>query len=488
MIEEDEVNILILSDRGVNKEFAPIPALLAVVGPASPPDPRGPAHAGVASCSRPAKRARCITSRCSSATAAQRDQSVPRVRDARRHDPRRACCRTSTTRLACKNFVEGRVKGVVKVMSKMGISTVQSYRGAQMFEAVGLRQDVIDEYFTWTASRVGGVGLDVIAQEVLMRHTRAFPERQRRTDTRCRRAASTSGARTASIHLFNPESIHRLQKAVRNGNLRDVQGILASSIDEQREEPLHAARPARVQAGRSRFRSTKSSPVESIVKRFKTGAMSYGSISKEAHETLAIAMNRIGGKSNTGEGGEDPERYVPMPNGDSKNSRDQAGRLGPLRRHQPLPGQREGTADQDGAGREARRRRPAARHQGVSVDRQDAAHHAGRRPHLAAAASRHLFDRRPRRADPRSEEREPRRAHQREAGGRSRRRHDRRRRGQGARGRRAHQRPRRRHRRFAADVASSTPACRGSSASPRRTRRWCSTTCAAASPSRPTAS
>ena len=139
MIEEDEVNILILSDRGVNKEFAPIPVAAGRGRPASLSDPRRPAHAGVGWCSRPATRAKCITSRCSSATAARCDQSVSRLRNSRRHDPRRACCRTSSTRLACKNFVKAAVKGVVKVMSKMGISAMQSYRGAQIFEAVGLQ-------------------------------------------------------------------------------------------------------------------------------------------------------------------------------------------------------------------------------------------------------------------------------------------------------------------------------------------------------------
>ena len=146
-------------------------------------------------------------------------------------------------------------------------------------------------------------------------------------------------------------------------------------------------------------------PVESIMKRFKTGAMSYGSISKEAHETLAIAMNRIGGKSNTGEGGEDPERYVAAAERRLEELRDQAGRVGPLRRHQRIPGQRAGAADQDGPGRQARRGRPAARAQGLSVDRQDAALDAGRRPDLAAAAPRHLLHRGSRRADPRPEER-----------------------------------------------------------------------------------
>ena len=148
-------------------------------------------------------------------------------------------------------------------------------------------------------------------------------------------------------------------------------------------------------------------PVEDIVRRFKTGAMSYGSISKEAHETLAIAMNRIGGKSNTGEGGEDPARYVLGGQRRFQEQRHQAGRLGPLRRDQPLPGQRAGTANQDGPGRQAGRRRPVARPQGLSVDRQGPLRHARRRPDFAAAAPRHLFHRRLGRVDSRSEKRQP---------------------------------------------------------------------------------
>jgi len=199
----------------------------------------------------------------------------------------------------------------------MGISSIQSYRGAQVFEAVGLRQDVIDHYFTWTPSRVGGIGLDVIAQEVLARHRAAYPERQ------VNGHVLPSGGQykwrdDGEFHLFNPETIHRLQKAVRTGSsavFRDY----ARLVNEQ-------SRNLCTLRGLLEFKACEAisiaevESVESIMKRFKTGAMSYGSIGKEAHETLAIAMNRIGGKSNTGEGGEDPARYEPLPNGDSKNS------------------------------------------------------------------------------------------------------------------------------------------------------------------------
>jgi glutamate synthase (ferredoxin) len=220
-------------------------------------------------------------------------------------------------KLACANFAKAATKGVVKVMSKMGISAVQSYHGAQVFEAVGLRQDLIDQYFTGTASRVGGVGLDVIAEESLMRHRAAFPERAV-TGPALPAGGQYQWRADGEFHVFNPESIHRLQKAVRTGSYATYKSY-ASLIDER-------ARNLSTLRGLLDFKKGDPVPldevesVESLVTRFKTGAMSYGSISQEAHETLAIAMNRIGGKSNTGEGGEDPERRQPLPNGDSKNS------------------------------------------------------------------------------------------------------------------------------------------------------------------------
>jgi glutamate synthase (ferredoxin) len=218
---------------------------------------------------------------------------------------------------ACKNFVKAASKGVIKVASKMGISSLQSYRGAQVFEALGLRQDVIDEYFSWTSSRVGGIGTDVIAQEVLMRHHAAFPERPLE-----RHALPVGGQyqwrADGEYHLFNPESIHRLQKAVRTGSF-DTFKSYSALVNDQATNLCTLRGLLEFKAG-DPVPLEEVESVEAIMKRFKTGAMSYGSISKEAHETLAIAMNRIGGKSNTGEGGEDPERFVPLPNGDSKNS------------------------------------------------------------------------------------------------------------------------------------------------------------------------
>jgi glutamate synthase (ferredoxin) len=219
---------------------------------------------------------------------------------------------------AVKNYIKAINKGVAKVMSKMGISTAQSYCGAQIFEAVGLNQEVIDRYFTWTASRVGGIGLDVIAQEVKLRHDHAFPNRQlngRLLDA----GGQYQWRRDGEYHLFNPETVHKLQYACRTGDYQVFKQYSKLVDDQSRRlctlrglfDLKFADRPIPIE---------EVEPVEAIVKRFKSGAMSYGSISQEAHETLAIAMNRIGGKSNTGEGGEDPARYELEPNGDSKNS------------------------------------------------------------------------------------------------------------------------------------------------------------------------
>ncbi len=262
-------------------------------------------------------------------------------------------------------------------MSKMGISTAQSYCGAQIFEAVGLGKEVIDKYFTGTPSRVGGIGLDVIADEVRARHDRPSPN-GRPTATRSTSAANTSIAARASITSSTRD---RPQAAIRlpHRQLQDLQGVSGNWSTTSRTPALHPARPDGICYGEPGGAITRSpvpidevESVETIMKRFKSGAMSYGSISKEAHETLAIAMNRIGGKSNTGEGGEDPSRYTLEANGDSKKQRHQAGGLRALRRHQRISGQRQGTADQDGPGRQARRRRPAARQQGLSLDRQGA--------------------------------------------------------------------------------------------------------------------
>jgi glutamate synthase (NADPH/NADH) large chain len=202
----------------------------------------------------------------------------------------------------------------------MGISTVQSYHGAQVFEALGLSQDFVDEYFTWTPTRIGGIGIDVIAREVKMRQDRAYPPKRPIYHKQLGVGGNIQWRFEGERHLFNPLSIAQLQHATRTGDYERVQGILEAHRRPVRR-PVHAARPDGVQVeppppalhGRGGARSE-------IVKRFKTGAMSYGSISQETHEALAIAMNRLGAKSNTGEGGEDPARFETLANGDSLKS------------------------------------------------------------------------------------------------------------------------------------------------------------------------
>ena len=220
---------------------------------------------------------------------------------------------------AVKKYIKAVVKGVVKTMAKMGISTIQSYRGAQIFEAIGLNHNVIDRYFTWTVSRIEGVGLDVLAEEALARHRQAFPDRP------VNNVALDAGGQyqwrdDGEFHLFNPQSIHKLQLACRLGSYKLFKEYSAL-INNQAQNLCTLRGLLEFNWAENPIPIEEVEPVEEIVKRFKTGAMSYGSISQEAHEALAIAMNRIGGKSNTGEGGEDPERYIwTNERGDSKNS------------------------------------------------------------------------------------------------------------------------------------------------------------------------
>ena len=219
---------------------------------------------------------------------------------------------------AVKNFIKAIVKGVVKTMAKMGISTIPSYRGAQIFEAVGLHQSLIDKYFTWTPSRIGGTDLNGIATELLARHAKAYPKRMA-ADSTLDPGGQYQWRKDGEEHLFNPLTITSLQKATRTNDYQEFK-VFSNLIDEQSERHYTLR-------GLLDFKQQVPVPieevesVEEIMKRFKTGAMSYGSISQEAHEALAIAMNRIGGRSNTGEGGEDPERFLwTNEQGDSKNS------------------------------------------------------------------------------------------------------------------------------------------------------------------------
>jgi glutamate synthase domain-containing protein 2/glutamate synthase domain-containing protein 1/glutamate synthase domain-containing protein 3 len=219
---------------------------------------------------------------------------------------------------AVKGYDKAVYKGVVKVMAKMGISTIKSYCGAQIFEAVGLGQVLVDKYFTWTPSRVGGIGLDQIAREVQQQHARAFPTYPLNGHT-LDVYGQYQYRKDGELHLFNPRTIHLLQKACRSNEYKTFKEY-TRLIDDQAERLATLRGLMQLKYAPRSVPIDEVEPVDEIVKRFKTGAMSYGSISKEAHEALAIAMNRIGGKSNTGEGGEDPARYIPEFNGDSKNS------------------------------------------------------------------------------------------------------------------------------------------------------------------------
>ncbi len=315
LIEEEEVNVLILSDRGVNREFAPIPALLAVAGLHHYLIREGlRTRVSIVIETGEAREVHHFALLIGYGASAINPYVAFETIDGMIRDDRLVNIDHKT---ACKNLVKAATKGIIKVMAKMGISAIQSYRGAQVFEAVGLRQDVIDEYFTWTSSRIGGIGMDVIAQEVLVRHKAAFPDR--RVDGHTLPVGGLYQWRSdGEFHLFNPESIHRLQKSVRTENFNTFKEY-SKLINEQATNLCTLRGLLEFKAG-DPIPLEEVEPIESIMKRFKTGAMSYGSISKEAHETLAIAMNRIGGKSNTGEGGEDPERFKLLENGDSKNS------------------------------------------------------------------------------------------------------------------------------------------------------------------------
>jgi glutamate synthase (NADPH/NADH) large chain len=227
---------------------------------------------------------------------------------------------------AAANLIKALGKGLLKIMSKMGVSTVASYTGAQIFEAIGLGEQVVQTCFTGTTSRLGGVGFDVLAAEVARRHAHAFPARglpaaHRRLDT----GGEYQWRREGEPHLFSPETVFKLQHATRTRRY-EIFKEYTRLVNDQSAALMTLRGLLRVRgvdgpgSARAPIPVENVEPVSAIVRRFSTGAMSYGSISAEAHQTLAIAMNRIGGRSNTGEGGEDPERFVPDANGDLRRS------------------------------------------------------------------------------------------------------------------------------------------------------------------------
>jgi glutamate synthase (ferredoxin) len=313
---KDGVNIFILSDRGVTHDLAPIPALLATAG----------LHhhliraktrtqvALVVESGEPREVHHFAVLIGYGVTAINPYMAYETIRDM----IEQRLLTDTTYEKAKYQFIKASLKGVVKVLSKMGISTLQSYCGAQIFEALGLSQALVDKYFTWTPTRIQGIGLEQIYEEVKMRHQRAFPERSKGIEVLIPGGYYQWRA-DGDRHLFNPRTIHTLQLATRTNNYNAFKEY-SSLVNAQEKEFCTLRALLDFNFAENPIPLEEVESVESIVKRFKTGAMSYGSISKEAHETLAIAMNRIGGRSNTGEGGEDPARYVLDPNGDSRNS------------------------------------------------------------------------------------------------------------------------------------------------------------------------
>ncbi|MBX5468728.1 MAG: glutamate synthase large subunit [Thermoleophilaceae bacterium] len=222
--------------------------------------------------------------------------------------------------VAERNMIKAVGKGLLKTISKMGISTVRSYSGAQIFEAVGLEPGLVERYFTGTTSRIGGIGLDVIATETLARHRRAYGRRATAVEAwRLPEGGFHAWRREGEHHQWNPDTIALLQHAVRHGG-REAYAEFSRKVNEESTRKATIRGLLELRTLDEPIPLEEVEPASEIVKRFSTGAMSLGSISTESHETLAIAMNRIGGKSNTGEGGEDPRRFTPDPNGDSRRS------------------------------------------------------------------------------------------------------------------------------------------------------------------------
>jgi glutamate synthase (ferredoxin) len=309
-------NIIILSDRGLDASEAPIPSLLAV---------SAVQHHHI----REGTRTRCgivlesgeprEVHHFALLTGYGASAINPYLAFETIHDQVKLGMIPGSPADAEKKYAKAVAKGIVKVISKMGISTIQSYHGAQVFEAIGLNQDFIDEYFTWTATRIGGVGIDAIASEARQRHERGFPPRRPIVHRSLPAGGQYQYRQGGEHHLFNPETVHRLQVATRTGDYQAFKDY-TSLVDNQARNLCTLRGLMDLKPAPKPVPIEEVEPVEAIMRRFKTGAMSYGSISKEAHEALAIAMNRIGGKSNTGEGGEDPARYAAEANGDSKNS------------------------------------------------------------------------------------------------------------------------------------------------------------------------
>ncbi len=307
----DGVTLLILSDRGVNARDGADSGAVGHQRRAPSPGARRKPHA-LRTDRRNGRSPRSASLRPADRLRRRRGESVPGVRHAAA-DARRGHTSPAeyTYEKLEKNYIKAIGKGLLKVMSKMGISTQHSYRGAQIFEAIGLNSKFVDEFFTRTASRIEGVGIEAIAEESLRRHEHAYP-----AHATCRETLDLDVGgqyqwrRKGEAHIFSPEVIAKLQHSTRL-NSREEFRKFCQLIDDQQRQLLTLRGLLEFKPADKPIPLEEVEPAAEIVKRFATGAMSYGSISREAHETLAIAMNRIGGKSNTGEGGEDPARFQP---------------------------------------------------------------------------------------------------------------------------------------------------------------------------------
>ena len=313
---EDGKNIVILSDRGVDAERAPIPSLLATSAVHHHLTREGTrTRVGlVIESGEPREVQHFCLLVGYGAGGINPYLALESVRDL----AERGELNGTKPDYAVYNFIKANEKGILKVMSKMGISTVQSYRGAQIFEAIGLNDDLIDRYFTRTPSRIQGIGLEMVEEETLQRHRSAFDDPFVPGMQELDMGGQYQWRRHGEFHQWNPEAIAKLQYATRSNDPRAYREF-ADEVNDQ-------SRKMATLRGLLEFKDGQSIPIEEvepaveIVKRFATGAISLGSISREAHETMAIAMNRLGARSNTGEGGEDYHRYTPDDNGDNRSS------------------------------------------------------------------------------------------------------------------------------------------------------------------------
>jgi glutamate synthase (NADPH/NADH) large chain len=309
--------LLILSDRGTDQEYAPIPSLLALSAVHNHLVREGTRTqvALIIESGEPREVMHFCLLIGYGASAVNPYLAIETLED---QAMRGNLPGGITFETALKNYKKAINKGLLKVFSKMGISTLQSYRGAQVFEAIGLNKSLVERYFTGTSSRIEGVGLDVLAREARMKHDHAFRPVSD-ADTELATGGNYQYRVRGEYHLFNPLTVSKLQHAVRQSSYQTFQEY-TSLINNQSRELCTLRGLMELKPAEKPVPIEEVEPATEIVKRFATGAMSYGSISKEAHETLAIAMNRIGGRSNTGEGGEDEDRFQRDPNGDWRRS------------------------------------------------------------------------------------------------------------------------------------------------------------------------